>query len=164
LLKIRLVPILIALHLSNLSIAQSEPKLRWMSFEQLEDSLAKKPKRVFVDFYADWCAPCLKMDKEVFTDKEVIQELTKNYYAVKMNVESEDTIYFSGQRFLNERIKKRNPIHQIPLLMARQKDKPFSLPALIFLDKKFKATARYFQYLNVAQLTEILKTQDNRID
>ncbi len=73
-----------------------------------------------------------------------------------MDVESRDTITFGNQTFVNERINKRNPVHQIPLLMARQKYKSFSVSALVFMDADFKAEARYFQYLNVEQLSEIL--------
>ena len=65
---IRLILMILALHISKASFAQKEPQVQWLSFEQLEDSLALNPKKVFIDFYADWCAPCLKMQKEVFTD------------------------------------------------------------------------------------------------
>ncbi|WP_347373704.1 thioredoxin family protein [Aequorivita sp. Q41] len=133
-----------------------EKAVHWLSFEQLEDSLQKNPKKVFIHFYADWCTPCLKMQREVFTDDRIIEMLNNNYYALKMNVESKDTIYFGNEVFINKRARRRNPVHQIPLLMASQKGKPFTLPALIFLDEKFQAKARYFQYLNVAQLTKIL--------
>jgi hypothetical protein len=76
-----------------------------------------------------------------------------------MNVESIDTIYFGNQKFINERANRRNPVHQIPLLMGSQKNKPFSLPVLVFMDQTFKATARYFQYLNKEQLMKILKNK-----
>lgn len=136
--------------------SQSEEAVHWLNFEQLEDSLHNNPKKVFIDFYSDWCAPCIKMQTEVFTDKEIIKLLNKDYYAVKMNVESTDTIFFGKQMFINERRNRRNPIHQIPLLMASQKGKPFSLPALVFMDKNFNAKARYFQYLNAKQFLKIL--------
>jgi hypothetical protein len=61
---------------------------------------------------------------------------------------------------VNERKNRRNSIHQIALLMARQKNKAFSLPAMVFLDENFKATARYFQYLNAEQLLRILEKQN----
>jgi len=139
------------------AFSQTEEAVHWLSFEQLNTVLKEHPKKVFIDFYADWCTPCIKMQKEVFTKKAIIKALNKNYYAVKMNVETTDTIRFGDQVFTNERVKRRNPIHQIPLLMAQQKNKQFSLPALVFLDENFKAQARYFQYLNVNQLLQILK-------
>jgi thioredoxin-related protein len=142
--------------LTNTVFSQTEKTVRWLNFEQLEDSLVVKPKKVFIDFYADWCGPCIKMQKEVFTDKKIIALLNKEFYAVKMDAESKDTITFGGQKFVNDRINKRNPVHQIPLLMTRKKNKPFSLPAIVLLDKNFKATARYFQYLNVEQLIKVL--------
>lgn len=141
--------------------SQSEKAVHWLTFEELEDSLKVRPKNVFIDFYADWCAPCLKMQRDVFTDEAIISFLNDNYYAVQMNVESTDSIIFGGETFINKRANRRNPIHEIPLLMASQKDKQFSLPALVFLDENFKATARYFQYLNAEQLMGVLKKKQN---
>lgn len=142
--------------LVNAASSQNGEAVHWLDFEQLEDSLQTNPKKVFIDFYADWCSPCLKMQREVFTDAEIVKTLNKDFYAVKMNVESTDTIHFGNEVFVNKRANRRNPIHQIPILMASQKNKAFSLPALVFLDEKFHAQARYFQYLNVKQLLDIL--------
>jgi len=154
----RLIAILISIMaIYSSGTSQTKNAVNWLSFEQLEDSLAINPKNVFIEFHADWCAPCLRMQREVFTNSEVINNLNSNYYAVKMNIETADTISFGGDVFINERVNRRNPIHQIPLLMASRKNKPFSLPAMVFLDEKFQAQARYFQYLNAQQFLKILK-------
>jgi thioredoxin-related protein len=137
--------------------AQKE-QIQWISFEQLEDSLNVKPKKVLISFYADWCSYCKKMDKVAFQDEKVISILNNQFYAVKMNAESRDTIVFEGKKFWNEEIgKQRNPIHQIPLLLASRKSYPFSLPATIVLDKQFQIIRREFQYISARKMIRILK-------
>lgn len=44
-------------------------------------------KLVFVDAYTDWCTPCKKMDKEVFSTKEVGDFYNTNFLSVKINME-----------------------------------------------------------------------------
>lgn len=135
---------------------QYEP-IHWLTFEQLDDSLKVHPKKVFVDFYADWCTYCRKMNAVAFQDQRVADYLNSEYYAVRMNIETADTIKFGKQVFVNERLRKRNPVHQIALLMASRKGKPFSLPAMVVLNEKFEAKARYFQYLDADQLMQLLR-------
>ena len=136
---------------------QSTEKINWISFNQLNDSLQVNPKKVFVDFYADSCVYCKEMDRTTFQDEKVIKELNENYYAVKMNIESDEKITFGNQTFINKRIKKVNPIHEIALLLASRKSNPFSLPAYLIFNENFEAQARYFQYLDVPALLKVIE-------
>jgi thioredoxin-related protein len=132
--------------------------IQWISFEQLEDSMAVQPKKVFISFYADWCSYCKKMDKVAYQDEKVISILNSEYYAVKMNSESRDTIVFEGKKFYNEQIGKyRNPTHQIPLILASRKGYPFSLPATLILDEKLQIKRRYFEYISARKMVRVLK-------
>lgn len=147
---------------ASTTIAQQKQKVHWISFEQLDDSLAVSPKKVFISFYADWCVYCKKMNKVAFKSPDVINVLNSEYYAVKMDSETKNTIEFEGKTYINKEIgKRRNPIHQIPLLLASRKNKPFSLPATIILDKTFKVTQRHFEYLSTKKMLGILKTKPN---
>ena len=99
--------------------AQESKSVNWISFEQLEDSLTSKPKKVFIDFYTDWCTYCRKMDKVVFTKPDVINLLNDGYYSVRFDAESELEVIFGGQTFFNDQLEKsRNPVHQIAQLLA----------------------------------------------
>lgn len=137
--------------------AQVNDSVRWLSFEQLEDSLAAKPKAVFIDFYTDWCTYCRKMDKVVFTKPEVIELLNERYYAVRFNAEYANTVSFGGREFVNDQVgKSRMPIHQIAQLLALRKGK-FVAPTLLLLDENFRVTNRYFAYMDSKKLLSALR-------
>jgi hypothetical protein len=75
-----------------------------------------------------------------------------------MNVESRDTVHFGGVQYLNrEHGIKRNPVHEIPLLLASRKGEPFTLPAVILLDEAFHIRNRYFEYISPEKMKEILR-------
>ena len=89
------------------------------------------------------------MDATAFKDIEIIRILNNNYYAIKLNAETKDTIVFEGKEYINKNIgKSRKPTNQIPLLLASRINMPFSLPASIVLDESFKIKGRYFEYLS----------------
>ncbi len=137
--------------------AQESKEIQWITFEQLEDSLSVKPKKVFIDFYADWCVYCKKMDRVAFKKEQVINKIKEEYYAVKMDVETTDTIVFGQQQFVNkEHLSQRRAYHDIPLLLASRKDKPFSLPAIVILNENFTVKQRFFEYMDPKKLMKVL--------
>lgn len=137
--------------------AQEAETVRWLSFEQLEDSLAVQPKKVFIDFTTDWCVYCRKMDKVVFTKPEVIELLNSEYYAVHFDAEIDSVVSFGGREFINDQVgKSRKPLHQIAQLLALRQGQ-FVAPTMVVLDEEFKVTARYFAYLDSKRLLKALK-------
>jgi len=142
--------------------AQESKSIQWLTFEQLEDSLeinqkTDQPKKVFIDFYTEWCSFCRKMDKVVFTNPELINLVNENYYAVRFDAESALEILFGGQTFINDQINKsRNPVHQIAQFLALR-DGIFTPPTMVVLDEEFNVTDRYFQYMDSKKLIKALK-------
>ena len=56
---------------------------------KLVESLNKK---AFIDFHAAWCKYCIKMEKEVFTNKEIIEYLNDNFISITVDTEKEEKI------------------------------------------------------------------------
>lgn len=155
--KAYILVLLAALFLCNPSNAQERDTINWITFEQLEDSLAVHPKKVFIDFYTDWCTYCRKMDKVVFTKPEVVALLNEEYYAVKFDAESAAEVVLGGQTLVNDQIgQSRNPLHQIAQLLALRNG-AFAPPVLVLLDEDFKLIARYFEYMDSKKLLKALE-------
>lgn len=47
-------------------------------------------KLFFVDFYANWCAPCKWMDETTFMDKRVSKMLNNNFVSLKVDIDKFD--------------------------------------------------------------------------
>ena len=55
-------------------------------------------KLIFADVYTDWCTYCHKLDKEVYTDDQVISYFNENFINIKFDAESQYG-YQLAQRF-----------------------------------------------------------------
>ena len=130
----------------------------WLTFEELETALTRVPKKVLVHFYADWCVYCKKMENKVYTKPDIVEALSKEYYAVKFDVEATDTIHFGGRTFTNENYgKQRVAYHQIPELLTGYSSTDLALPATVILDSTFQIEKRFFRYIPPREMRRILK-------
>ena len=62
-----------------------------------------------MDVYTSWCGPCKMMMRNTFTNKDVINYINKNFYAIKFDAESGDDVTFKGTSFKNQAI---NQMHE----------------------------------------------------
>lgn len=136
--------------------AQSKDTVNWISFEQLSDSLTHNPKKVILFFHTDWCAYCKKMQREAFTNESVVRIINEEYYAIKLDAESVDTIRFEKQLYSNSSsTKKRGQYHEIVRLLAPRRGQ-FVFPTTITLDPDFSIRERLFTYLDIKMLLRTL--------
>jgi len=65
-----------------------------------KDALAeaeKEDKLLFVDAYAQWCGPCKRMAREVFTQEEVGKYYNSNFINLKLDMETADGRTFGSE-------------------------------------------------------------------
>ena len=77
--------ILFGIFLVNNAIHARQSELNWTHYQnETIAELQQNGAPIFIDFYADWCAPCKEMDRTTFKDERVI-ELANQVNMVKVD-------------------------------------------------------------------------------
>jgi len=88
------------------SISFYAQEIKWMSMEDALEAQTKEPKKIFMDVYTNWCGPCKVLDKKTLHNKEVVNYINDNFYAVKFNAEGNDEFEYKGNTFSNPNYKE----------------------------------------------------------
>jgi len=72
--------------LTNLfSITASAGEIIWHDYEKGLALGKSSNKKIMINFYADWCGYCKKMEKETFGAPKVADYLNANFIAIRIN-------------------------------------------------------------------------------
>lgn len=86
--------------------------VQWQKYDAKVIEQMKKP--VMLDFYADWCIPCIELDRKTFTDGRVIEE-TESFVRMKV-----DLTHFDSKRA--EKLRQQYDIAGVPTIMFLNSD------------------------------------------
>jgi thioredoxin-related protein len=110
---------------------QSFSQVGWMnSLEDAQKIAIATDRLILVDFWATWCGPCKKMEKESWSDEEV-QKITQAYIPLKVDLD------------------KRTPL--------ARKFGVNAIPLVLIMDGNGEMIYKQLGYMDKSELSEILK-------
>lgn len=101
------------------------------TFEEAMALASSENKKIFIDVYTTWCAPCKKMTKEVFPDEELGLLHNANFISIKIDAEKGEGIQIA------------------------QNYKVGGYPTLIYADAEGETIEKMTSYLSIKQMLSI---------
>jgi thioredoxin-related protein len=70
----------------------ADDKINWLKYDEGLVRAKSENKKIFLNFHADWCRYCAKMEKETFTFKAIIAYLNENFVPIMVDSDKEKKI------------------------------------------------------------------------
>ncbi|EMY80121.1 thioredoxin related protein [Psychroflexus gondwanensis ACAM 44] len=140
-----------------LFITSLSAQVEWMSMNEALRAQKDEPKKIFADFYTDWCGPCKAMDKNTFAHPDVAEYINTHYYPVKFNAEGTEKVFYKDFEYTNPNFKpnrkgKRNAQHFFANAL-----KVSAYPTVVFFDEEANVISPVVGYKTPQQLELYLK-------
>jgi thioredoxin-related protein len=121
----------------NKNVAQPSKttKVKWMKFGDAVAASQEKPRKIFVDIYADWCGWCKVLDRDTFSDAVVAKILNEQYYPVKLDAESKEMHTLPDGRKVSSSELAAN-------LASSKPGEKYGLPTMVVLNEKVAILTR----------------------
>ena len=131
-------------------------EIAWMSMDQALLAQQQKPKKIFMDIYTTWCGPCKLLDKNTFSNPDVITYISEHFYPVKFNAEGKDPITYQGFTYTNPNYRAgksgRNATHFFADALQLQ-----GYPSLAFFESDGTLIQSIVGYYSAQELEIFLK-------
>lgn len=121
---------------------QKSGNINWVTIEEAQEKGKTDPRSVFVDVYTDWCGWCKKMDKSTFQDADVVNYVNQNYYAVKLDAESNERVTFNGVELTERELARAFRVS--------------GYPTTVLIDETFQQITPLPGYKQAAEFKEML--------
>ncbi len=125
-------------------------ELKWLTIQEAYNLTQKEPRKTIVDVYTVWCGWCKVMDRETYTNPEVIDYLNKNFYMVKLDAEAKQDIIIGNTKYTFDANSGANQV-AVALLQGQM-----SYPTTVFLDAQYNMIQPLPGYLNAKAFHEIV--------
>ncbi|MCC7232616.1 MAG: DUF255 domain-containing protein [Bacteroidia bacterium] len=108
-------------------------------------------KKIFIDVYTHWCGWCKKMDASTFRDSGVADYMNKNFYAVKFDAETKDTVFFKDKAYVFRPEYKANEFATMIL------NGQMGYPTSVYFDEDLNLIGPVPGYLTTEQMLPTLR-------
>ena len=87
-----------------LVFSQGEVKtqINWIPLEKAKEYSKKYDGKTLIFFYKEHCPYCEEMKKETLSDPAIIKMINNNFFAVKIDSRTKDTINYNGIKYSNQ--------------------------------------------------------------
>ncbi len=133
-------------------ILKDSTKVNWITFSEALEKNKKNPKKIFVDIYIPWYVNSKVMNKTTYHNPVIAKYLNDNYYAVRFDATSHDTINYSGYTFINPTTAPSS-LHQLAGAFLQNS---FIFPTTLVLDEESKMVNKVQGYLPPLTLEPML--------
>lgn len=152
------VAFLFLLSISIIIRAQDNPPnpetglVKWMTLKEAQEAVKVQPRPVLVDVYTDWCGWCKHMMKTTYSNPFLAGYINNNFYPVKFNAETKDTIEYLGEKYVNKGTGNRSA-HDLAIKLLNGQ---LSYPTTLFMNNNFKFSLSAAGYLDIPKIEPLL--------
>lgn len=120
----------------NALLAQNESEglVKWMTFKEAQAKNKEVPKPFIIDVYTDWCGWCKHMMKTTYSNEGLAGYINANFYPVKFNAETKDTIEYNGKIYKPLSKEPKTP-HELAVKFLGSS---LSYPSTIFVTNNYE--------------------------
>lgn len=118
--------------------SRAQSGIHWYSMKEAQQLADKNGKKVLIFAQASWCIYCKKMKEEVFTQQAVIDSMNTYFYAVSVDIESNDPMIYNGRKMTGAEFARDNQVRATPTFIFLNKNgkklgaQPSFIPAQTF--------------------------------
>jgi thioredoxin-related protein len=134
--------------------SQEEPNglVTWLSFKDAQEKNKIAPRPFIIDFYTDWCGWCKHMMRTTYSNPGLAQYINANFYPVKFNAETKDTIEYNGKVYKPVSKDPKTP-HELTLKFLGNS---LSYPSTVFVTNNYEYNLLTQGYLEDKKIEPLL--------
>ncbi len=113
---------------------ENEGLVKWISIKEAQEKIKTVPKPIILDIYTDWCGWCKHMMKTTYSNPGLAEYINTNFYPVKFNAETKDTIVYDGKTYKSTSKEPKAP-HELAIKFLGER---LSYPSTMFITNNYQ--------------------------